>query len=116
MKKLPLLLICDDDSVFQLAVKQTLKGKFDCKTAYNTDEATAILKNHPVDVLLLDIQMRSSKEGLSSIPKFLEIDKELPIVMVSGITDYQTVRDAILLGASDYIGKEFEPEALLLRI
>jgi two-component system nitrogen regulation response regulator NtrX len=113
MQRLPQILICDDDAVFQLSVKQALKGKYECKTAYNADEALAVLKKNPVDVLLLDIQMRSPSEGLNFIPRFLEIDPDLAIAMVSSMTDYKTVRDAMVLGAADYIGKDLEPEALI---
>ncbi|MGK5081815.1 sigma-54 dependent transcriptional regulator [Bdellovibrionota bacterium FG-1] len=116
MQRLPLILICDDDSVFHLAIKQAVRGHFECKSAYNTDEALAIVRKHPIDVLLLDIQMRSPAEGMQSIRKFLEIDPELSIAMSSGITDYTTVRDAMILGASDYIGKELNSDALIHRI
>ena len=111
----PQVLICDDDSVFQLSVKHVLKGKYECKTAYNTDEALAILRNQSVDILLLDIQMRSPTEGLEAIPKFLELEPELSIAMISAITD-STVREALVLGASDYFGKDMEPDALVLAI
>jgi DNA-binding NtrC family response regulator len=116
MQRLPQLLICDDDSVFQLGVKQALKGKYECRTAYNGDEALAILRKQPVDVLLLDIQMRSPNEGLKFIPRFLELDPALAIAMVSAMTDYKSVREALVLGAADYLGKDLEPEALLLAI
>ena len=115
-QKLPQVLICDDDAVFQLGVKQALKGKYECRTAYNTDEGLAILRNHPVDILLLDIQMRSANEGLQSIPKFLEIDPDLAIAMVSSMTDYKSVREAMTLGAADYLGKDSEPDELMLAI
>jgi DNA-binding NtrC family response regulator len=116
MQKLPQVLICDDDAVYQLSVKHALKGRYECRTAYNADEALAILRKQPTDVLLLDIQMRSPTEGLQSIPKFLELDPELAIAMVSAITDYRTVREALVLGAADYFGKEMEPEALFLAL
>ncbi len=114
--RLPQILICDDDAVFQLAIKHALKGKYECRTAYHSDEAIAILKKYPIDVLLLDIQMRSPSEGLQSIPKFLELDPDLSIVMISAMTDFETVREAMVLGAADYLGKEFEPEALHLAL
>lgn len=112
MQRLPQILICDDDAVFQLGVKQALKGQYECRTAYNADEALAVLRNHPVDILLLDIQMRSPTEGLKFIPRFLEQDPELAIAMVSALKDYASVREALVLGASDYLGKDLEPEAL----
>jgi DNA-binding NtrC family response regulator len=112
MQKLPQILVCDDDAVFQLGVKQALKGQFECRSAYNADEALAILRNHPVDILLLDIQMRSPTEGLKFIPRFLEQDPELAIAMVSSLKDFESVREALVLGAADYLGKDQTPEAL----
>lgn len=112
MQKLPLVLVCDDDSSFHLAVKYTLKGKYECRSAYHTDEALAIIRKYPVDVLLLDIQMRTPDEGLSSIPRFREADPDLAIVMSSAITDFATVREAMLLGATDYIPKDFDIDDL----
>ena len=44
MKKLPRVLICDDDQTFHLAVKYCLKDKFDCRSAQNADEALLLLK------------------------------------------------------------------------
>lgn len=112
MQRLPQILICDDDAVFQLGVKHALKGQYECRTAYHADEALAILRNHPVDILLLDIQMRSPTEGLKFIPRFLELDPELSIAMVSALKDYESVREALVLGAADYLGKDLEPDAL----
>lgn len=110
------VLICDDDSMFHLAVKQSLKGKCECRSAYHSDEAIAVLKNHPVDVLLLDIQMRTPDEGLKSLPIFREMDPQLSIIMISGLTDFVTVREAMRLGAMDYVPKDFNPDDLLLTI
>ena len=69
MDRLPQLLICHDDAIFQLSVKQELKGQFQCRSAFQSDEALAIIRNHPIDVLLLDIQMRSPEEGFAAHTK-----------------------------------------------
>ena len=68
MNTLPQILICDDDAVFHTSVKYALNVKYNCRTAYNADEALVILKKYPVDILLLDIQMRSPSQGLNYIP------------------------------------------------
>ncbi len=108
----PKLLICDDDSLFHMAVKHSLKGKYECRSAYNSDEAIAILRQNQIDVILLDVQMRTPDEGLRAIPKILDLDPELTIIMSSGLTDYKTVREAMKLGASDYMAKDFDPDEL----
>lgn len=107
------ILICDDDSLFHLALKQTLEGRYHCKFTYNTDEAISALQNDTFNVLLLDIQMRSSDEGLNAIPRIRENNPDLSIIMVSGLSDFSTVQRALRLGAQDYVRKDADPDELL---
>jgi DNA-binding NtrC family response regulator len=113
MSQKPQVLICDDDSLYHLALKAALKSQYDCKSAYHTDEALAVVRNHSIDVLLLDVQMRTPEEGLQAIPKILEIEPDLPIVMISGNIGFETVKKALTLGATDYIHKDFNPDDLV---
>ncbi len=113
---LPRILLCDDDSLLQMAVKHALKGIYEVTSAYNTDEAKVLLRNRSYDLLLLDIQMRTEDEGLRALPEFNELDPDLPILMISGRTDFLTLREAMRLGARDYVPKDFEPEDLKLTL
>ncbi len=112
-KRLSRLLICDDDETYHLSLRFLLKDRFDVKSAYNGDEALAILKNHPVDILVLDVSMRTPDEGLQYIPRFKATDSEVSIVMSSGNKDFQTVRDALILGADDYLIKDLDSDELV---
>lgn len=112
MERTPTILICDDDSVFHLAVKHALKTKYNCLSAYNGDEALAIIRKNAIDVLLLDVQMRTPDEGLQYLPRIKEADPDLAIVMSSGMTDFHTVKEAMRLGATDYVPKDFDPNDL----
>jgi two-component system response regulator AtoC len=112
MTRLPQILICDDDSTFHLAVKQSLKGKCESRSAYNSDEAKVILTKNPIDIILLDVEMRTPDEGLNAIKMFRETDPDVLIVMSSGRTDFETVREAMRSGAIDYVVKDSEPETL----
>jgi two-component system, NtrC family, nitrogen regulation response regulator NtrX len=109
------VLICDDDPIFHMALKHTLKlkGGYQCRSAYNSDEGEAILKNRPVDIILLDVQMRTGDEGLRSIERFRAVDPDAAIIMSSGRTDFETVRQALVIGANDYVAKDSDPGALL---
>lgn len=113
MTSLPKILICDDDQLLQLALRQALKSKFEISSAYNGDEAVAIIKNRKIDILLLDVQIRTPREGLDYLPKLKAVDEDLNIVMLSGHKDFETVREAMKLGATDYIPKDVGPDELL---
>lgn len=114
MKNYPLVLIVDDDQTFHLAVKHALKGKYECRSAYNCDEALAILKNTSTDILLLDVNMRTPDEGLKYLPELKEKDPEASVVISSGLTDFNTVREAMRLGAVDFVPKDFHPNEIFL--
>jgi DNA-binding NarL/FixJ family response regulator len=105
MEKHPRLLICDDDPLVHGAIKHSLKGSFETRSAYDSEEALAILRNHPVDLILLDVQMRTPDEGLHAIRRFRDAEPDAAVVMLSGLSDFQTVREAMRLGAADYLPK-----------
>jgi DNA-binding NtrC family response regulator len=109
-KDLPTILICDDDATIHLTLKKPLKTEFKFLSAYHGDEALAILKNRAVDLILLDMNMRSENEGLDYIPQFKELDQDIPIIINSGNTDFSTVKEALKKGAGDYLAKNLSPD------
>ena len=113
MHRLPQLLICDDDSNFHVAIKHSLKGRYECRSAHNADEAILLLQKGPVDILLMDIEIRSRDEGILAIPRIREQDPDVSIVMSSGRTDFEAVRESMRLGAVDYVPKDSDPRELL---
>jgi len=116
MKAQPQVLICDDDIAFQVAVKQSLKGTCECRSAHNGDEALVLLRKQRFDIVLLDVQMRSDDEGLRFIPKLKEADEDLTIVMASTVTDFRVVKEAMRLGATDYLAKEASPDEIVYAV
>jgi two-component system chemotaxis response regulator CheB len=52
----------------------------------NGEMAVNSLKRTPVDVVILDIEM-PVMDGLTALPKLLEIDKELKVFMASTLTN-----------------------------
>lgn len=85
-------------------------------SVFNADQALEALRKKRFDVLFLDIQMRDPKEGLRYLPKLIEAGGGTEIIVCSGLTDYQTVKEAMKLGASDYIAKDFEPEEIIILV
>jgi DNA-binding NtrC family response regulator len=113
MKEKKTILVCDDDSVFNLTVQHCIKGRYNCLTCGDTDKAAEIIRTHEIDLLLLDIHLRSPDEGLKFIPIIKDSEPDLAIVIVSGSSDFKTVRQAMKLGAWDYVQKNFEEDELL---
>jgi DNA-binding NtrC family response regulator len=66
-------------------------------------------------MILLDI-MLPGKDGIEVLSSVRAIYPSIPIIILSGIGQIKTVVEAMKLGASDYLTKPFEEEALELAI
>jgi DNA-binding response OmpR family regulator len=60
---------------------------------------------------LLDINMRGM-DGIETLKKIREIDKDAVIIMVTGVKDDDVMKKAMELGANDYITKPLSLEYL----
>ena len=108
----PRILICDDDHNVHLAIKSALSSDFDFKSAYHGDEALLLLRKNPFDIVLLDMEIRTASEGLDTIPKILELQNDACVIFFSGKTDLELVKQAMKLGAHDYVPKNCPAEDL----
>lgn len=106
------ILHCDDDPLSHLTIKKILGDDYQVTSILNSDEAMREIARTRFDVALLDVQMRTSHEGLDLIDKIRKTSPETDIVMSSGLTDFETVREAMRRGAIDYAAKGREPEEL----
>ena len=72
----------------------------------NGQMAVDVLSRHDIDVIIMDIEM-PVMDGLTALPKLLEIDPEIRVVMASTLTirNADTSMRALELGAVDYIPK-----------
>lgn len=112
MKPSARILICDDNPVYQHYLQRILDSSFQFTTSKNGDEALKLIQEQTFDLLLLDIQLRSPEEGIQYIPRFLTTDPDLAIVMISSTTDFRAFREAMRLGAIDYIAKDFDADEI----
>ena len=74
------------------------------------EEAIAYLNEHPVDLLFLDIEM-PVMDGLTALPKLLEVDPQVRIIIASTLTlrNAEISLRALRAGAADYIPKPTTP-------
>ena len=81
-------------------------------TASYGEELEPLLSKHPVDVLLLDLSVRTSLENhnpfpiLHIIPKLLQKHADLSILVISMFAEPGLMRSLIEAGASGYIVKD----------
>ncbi|MRY42811.1 response regulator, partial [Parabacteroides distasonis] len=72
--------------------------------ATNGQEALEIIKQNNIDLLVLDIHM-PVMNGIDLLKIMQKEEIKIPTVVLSGYQDFQYVRQAMLLGAMDYLLK-----------
>lgn len=84
------------------------------------DQLATTLKEHPTDVLLLDVSVPTSQDNpnpypiLHTIPKLLEEYPELKILVISMIAERGLIRAVMEAGANGYIVKDDQSTILNL--
>lgn len=84
---------------------------FEVLTASSGKEAVKIVQRERPKIILLDIKMRGI-DGIETLKQIKEIDKNNIVIMVTGVKDDETIKQALSLGASDYITKPLSLEYL----
>lgn len=84
-------------------------------TASNGEEALEVLKSHVPDVIVLDLRM--PKLNGMEVLKILKSDmstSHIPVIVLSG--DEKERKNALKIGANDFLSKPFDAEELKLRV
>lgn len=111
------VLIVDDSASMRKIIRKTLSlSGFQvgtCVEAANGKEALEMLPQHPVDLVLSDINM-PEMNGVEFLWQLRQDArwKHLPVVMITTETSEAIVKEAIELGARGYLRKPFRPEQI----
>lgn len=109
------ILIADDHPIVRRGLKQIIQDEKDMKVVFeasNSDEVLDGLKIQVVDVLLLDISM-PGKSGLDLLVDLKNLNPDLPILVLSALSEEVYAKRVIKMGALGYIHKESAPELLV---
>lgn len=82
--------------------------------AYDGLEALETLKDHTVDLILLDVMM-PRLNGLSALMKIRE-NNQIPVIILSAKTQESDKVSGLVMGADDYVEKPYNPAELTARI
>ncbi len=110
------IFIIEDDEGDVLELKRALKKglsklvEYTITTADSTDKALTIAENNNFDLIFLDLNLPDSNQ-LETLSKIYEIYPHVPIIILTGYEDGQMAKQAMELGAQDYLIKgELPPE------
>jgi putative two-component system response regulator len=97
-----------DDEAQILSILQRVLGEcgYETNCVSSADEARDILRFRKFDVLICDVKM----PGMSGLDLLREVQAkyaDITVIMMSGEADLATAREAVELGASDFLVKPF---------
>jgi len=101
------LLIVDDEEGPRQSLRIVFKDDYNILLADNGTKALDLVKQHSVDAAVLDIRM-SGMSGVELLGKLKEIDSTIEIIMLTAYETIETARQALKLGACDYLTKPFD--------
>lgn len=117
VKMSKILLIENEDFLRKLYSEFLAMSKYDVETAENGRDGFLKLETFIPDLILLDIKMpvMDGPEFLKILRKSLKL-RDIPVIILTGITDYIYIKECLELGAVDYVEKTTHPVDLLNKI
>ncbi len=116
MRAMPTILIAEDNVDTRRPMVHLLKmAGYEVLTASNAFEAMASAHQGKPDLILLDVSMPPI-DGLTLLSRLRETREgaDVPVILVTGLSDELTHRRAKELGVKEYLVKaQFTPEELL---
>jgi DNA-binding NtrC family response regulator len=106
------VLVVEDEAYVRDSLVAILRAKgFDAAPAASAAEAVAHVGRAPVDVVLSDLRMPGT-DGLELLRRLQASSPEIPVVILTGHGNVASAVECLKAGASDYVLKPADPEAL----
>ena len=107
------VLVVDDEEVVRLSYRRVLSnGSFTVMAAGNGNEALDLMDGGRFDVVLLDMRM-PGMDGMEVLRAIKQRWPQSEVVVVTGYPSIETAKEAVKLGAYDYLAKPVVPEAVI---
>lgn len=109
-----ILIVEDERNMQNIIVEYMQKGGHLCFTADDGVDALVLLKNNPMDLMILDV-MLPHLDGFSVCKMAREMN-HMPIIMLTAKGGEDDKLKGYAYGADDYMTKPFSPRVLLAKV
>lgn len=108
------ILIVEDESIVAMDIQYTLKmlGYNNTIIADRGDIALDIVSRQKIDLILMDIGLEGSIDGIETTEKILEIEPNIPIMFLTSYSTVKMKERAAAIPHCGYILKPFSPDIL----
>src|SRR5436189_567933 len=105
----PQVMVVDDDLSMCNFLRSFLSARgYHAVTLANAEEAVKRYHQERPAAVILDVVMPGRMDGLEALAAFRKIDREVPVIVLSGQGRTTTVVQAMKLGATDFVSKPFD--------
>jgi PAS domain S-box-containing protein len=111
------VLLVEDEAGYAGLVKRTLgdaPDPFDVCWTASLSETLEQLRTKPFDVIILDLSLPDS-EGSETVSRIQAVSPDLPILVLSGLTDEDVIYEVLRRGVQEYLIKDTSTTVLLPR-
>jgi DNA-binding NtrC family response regulator len=107
------VLVVDDEEVVRRSYVRTLTSEH-CRVevAWNGEEALLAMEQQPFDLVLLDQRM-PEMDGMEVLKAIKEKWPESEVIMITGYPAVESAKQAVKLGAYDYLAKPVGPDEVV---
>lgn len=107
------ILVIDDEEVVRLSYFRAL-SEAQCNVAVvrSGQDALQMMGQHPFDVVLLDLRM-PGMDGMTVLKTIKEKWPESEVIIITGYPAVETAKEAVALGAYDYLAKPAGPDDVI---
>jgi putative two-component system response regulator len=111
------ILVVDDDPPMLDLIGTALKTreKYDIVLAENSEAALKYLSEDTFDLVISDINL-PGMNGLDLLSRINIIDSKMPVILITGYADLNTMQTAIKLGVFDFLRKPFSLSELQISV
>ncbi len=113
------VIIIDDDPLIRLVVSKTLQAvSLNTIEAASGEEGLRLFKEKKADAILLDVIMPSGVDGYVTCAEIRSLPegRHVPILMMTGLEDLESINRAYEVGATDFITKPINIPLLSHRV
>lgn len=110
-----ILIIEDEHDLGWLLTEDIKKAGFQPLLAEDGEKGLEMFQNQHPDLVITDLKL-PKMDGLAVLTKLLEIDKNTPVIIMTGYGSMDTANSAIKIGAFSYLEKPFNRQELVFAI
>jgi len=110
-----ILIVDDEIQIRELLRKALARAGYEVLSVPTAEQSLELIFRQPFDLLLLDVRL-SGESGISILKKVRESQKEVPVVIYSGVLTPELEKEAREAGANEVLNKDIDILQLVAQI